>query len=119
MANITPMFSFSKGFVMLNYKYMGARPANIANVFELPGFGQLNLSAGYDLTKKLSLTGNINNLANSMGVMNWMATSQFALVDSFNHNSFTPERRQTAPNSIFQILTVQPRAYFLTLRYKL
>ncbi len=118
MANITPMFTFSKGFVMLNYKYMGARPANIANVFDLPGFGQLNLSAGYDLTKKLSLTANINNLANSMGVMNWMATSQFALVDSFNHNSFTPERRQTAPNSIFQILPVQPRAYFMTLRYK-
>jgi len=119
MANITPMFTFSKGFVMLNYKYMGARTANIANVFDLPGFGQLNLSAGYDLTKKLSLTANINNLANSVGVMNWMATSQFALVDSFNHNSFTTERRQTAPNSIFQILPVQPRAYFLTIRYKL
>ncbi|HAK78236.1 MAG TPA: hypothetical protein DCR35_14660 [Runella sp.] len=119
MANITPTLSFAKGYVMLNYKYMGARPANIANVFDLPGFGQLNLSAGYNVSKKLSLTANINNLTNVLGVMNWMATSQFALVDGFNHNSFTAERRQTAPNSVFQILPVQPRAYFLTLKYKL
>jgi iron complex outermembrane recepter protein len=118
MANISPIFTYNKGFVMLNYKYMGARPANIANVFDLPGFGQLNLSAGYDISKKLSLNANINNLTNVLGIMNWMATSQFALVDGFNHNSFTAERRQTAPNSIFQILPVQPRAYFLTVKYK-
>lgn len=118
MFNVSPIYTFKKGYLMLNYKYMGARPANIANVFELPGFGQLNLSAGFDISKKLSITANINNLTNVLGIMNWMATSQFALVDGFNHNSFTPERRVAAPNSIYQVLPVQPRAYFLTARIK-
>lgn len=118
MLNISPTYSFKKGYLMLTYRYMGAREANMANVFTLPGFGQLNLSAGYDISSKLSLNANINNLTNVLGVMNWMSTTKYALVDAFGHNSFTPERRKESPDSFYQIVPVQPRAYFLTVRYK-
>lgn len=119
MFNISPTYNFGKGYAMLTYKYMGDRQANMSNAFILPGFGQMNLSVGYDISPKISLTANINNLSNSVGVMNWMATTQYALVDAFSHNSFTPERRKESPNSYFQIVPIQPRAYFLTLRYRL
>lgn len=117
MFNLSPLYTFKKGFILLNYRYMGDRQANIANTFILPGFGQLNVSAGYELTKRLSLNLNVNNALNTLGIMNWMATTQYGLTDAFNHNSFTPERRRESPNSVFQILPIQPRAYFLTARY--
>ena len=119
MFNISPTYNFKKGYAMITYRYMGDRQANMANTFTLPGFGQTNLSVGYELSSKLSLTANINNLTDKLGVMNWQATSEKALVDAFGHNSFTPERRAENPNSIFQIIAVQPRSFFLTLSYKL
>ncbi len=118
MFNVSPLYTFNKGFAMLTYRYMGARQANMENVFVLPGFGQLNFSAGYDITPKISITAAVNNLTNTLGVMNWMATTQFALVNAFSHNSFTADTRKAIPNSYYQIIPVQPRAYFLTLRYK-
>ncbi|GAB2583446.1 TonB-dependent receptor [Spirosoma areae] len=118
MLNISPVYSVGKGYAMLTYKYLGARQANIANVFTLPGFGQFNLSAGYTISPKISLTANINNLANTVGVMNWQPSTQFSLVDAFGHDSFTVEKRNAAPNSIFQIIPIQPRAYFLTVKYR-
>ena len=119
MFNISPTYNFKKGYAMITYRYMGDRQANMANTFTLPGFGQTNLSVGYELSAKLSLTANINNLTDKLGVMNWQATSEKALVDAFGHNSFTPARRAENPNSIFQIIAVQPRSFFLTLSYKL
>ena len=118
MFNISPLYTFNKGFAMLTYRYMGDREANMANTFTLPGFGQLNFSAGYDITPKISITAVINNLTNTLGVMNWMATTQFALVNAFSHDSFTPAVRAAIPNSYYQIVPIQPRAYFLTLKYK-
>lgn len=118
MFNISPIYSFKKGYVMLTYRYMGARSANMANAFTLPGFGQLNLSLGYEISPKFSIGAYVNNLANTFGVMNWMSTTKYALVDAFGHNSFTPERRKESPESIYQVVPVQPRAYFLTLKYK-
>ena len=118
MFNLSPVYNFSRGYAMLTYRYMGARQANMANVFTLPGFGQLNFSAGYDLSPKISLAVMVNNVANTLGVMNWMATTQNSLIDAFSHNSFTPDTRRTLPNSVFQIVPIQPRAYFLTLKYK-
>lgn len=117
MFNIMPSYNFKKGFVMLTYKYMGARQANVSNAFTLPGFGQTNLSAGYEITPKLSVNANINNLTNTLGIMNWMATTKYALVDAFGHDSFTPQRRKESPDSYFQIIPIQPRAFFLALNY--
>lgn len=49
--------------------------------------------------------------------MNWSATPEKALVDAFGHNSFTPQRRAESPNSIYSVLAVQPRSFFLTATY--
>ena len=117
MFNIMPSFNFKKGYLMLTYKYMGARSANILNAFTLPGFGQTNLAAGYEISSKLSVNANINNLTNVLGIMNWMATTKYALVDAFGHNSFTPQRRKESPDSYFQIIPIQPRAFFVSLNY--
>ncbi|MEN9909836.1 MAG: hypothetical protein RLZZ540_2985 [Bacteroidota bacterium] len=118
MFNISPNYNFKKGYLSLNYQYMGDREANMANAFTLPGFGQLNFSAGYDLSPKLTLLANINNLTNTFGVMNWMAPSSTTLVDAFSHNSVTPARVASNPNEVFQVVAIQPRAYFLTLKYE-
>ena len=117
MFNLTPMYTFGKGYVLLTYKYLGNRAANMSNAFTLPGFGQLNLSAGYDLSKRISLQANINNLTNTFGIMNWSSTTKYALVDAFGHSSFTPERRRESPESIYSVVPIQPRAYFMTVKY--
>jgi len=118
MYTIVPTYSFKNGYVFTAWKYMGDRAANMSNAFTLPGFHQFNLGAGYDLSKKVSLSANVNNLFNTLGIMNWSATTEYALVDAFGHNSFTPERRAEKPNSKFSVLTVQPRAYFMTATFR-
>lgn len=118
MFNISPSYNFKKGNISLNYQYMGDREANMSNAFTLPGFGQLNFSAAYNLSSKLTVLANINNLTNNFGVMNWMAPSSRTLVDAFSHNSVTPARVASNPNEFFQVFAIQPRAYFLTLKYE-
>lgn len=118
MYTVVPTYSFSKGYVFAAWKYMGKRAANMANTFDLPGFHEFNLGAGYNLTKKLSITANVNNLFNTFGIMNWSATTENGLIDAFSHNSFTPERRKSSPNSIYSVLPIQPRAYFLSATYR-
>ena len=117
MFNVTPMYSFEKAYLQLTWKYMGARQSNMSNAFELPSFHQLNFGAGYNLSKKVALSANINNVANTFGIMNWSATTEKALVDAFGHNSFTPQRRAESSNSIYSVLAVQPRSFFLTATY--
>ena len=118
MFTVVPAYSFKKGYVFVAGKYMGKRAANMANTFSLPGFLETNLGAGYNFTSKFSLSANINNLFNTFGVMNWSATTENSLIDGFSHNSFTPERRAANPNSIYSVLAIQPRAYFISATYK-
>lgn len=56
---------------------MGKRAANVSNAFELPVYNQTNLNLGYNLTSKLQLQVNINNLFNQLGVMGWSAPGGF------------------------------------------
>lgn len=118
MYTIVPTYSFKNGYVFVAEKYMGRRAANMSNVFFLPGFHEFNLGAGYNVSKRVSLAANINNLFNTFGVMNWSATTENGLIDAFSHNSFTPERRAASPNSIYSVLPIQPRAYFVSATYK-
>lgn len=118
MFTIVPNYSFEKGYVNLAWKYMGKRAANMSNAFDLPGFHQLNFGAGYNLSKSISVAANINNVLNNFGIMNWSATSENSIIDSFGHESFTPAKRAANPNSKYSVLAVQPRAYFLAVTYK-
>ena len=90
----------------------------MSNAFDLPGFHEFGIGAGYDVTQKLSVSANVNNLFNTFGAMNWSPTTERNLIDAFSHDSFTPERRAANPNSIYSILAIQPRAYFISATYK-
>jgi len=118
MFSVVPTYSFKKGYVFIAGKYMGKRAANMSNAFDLPGFFETNFGAGFNVTSKLSLTANINNLFNTFGVMNWSATTENSLIDGFSHASFTPEKRAANPNSIYSVLAIQPRAYFVSVTYR-
>jgi len=118
MFSVVPAYSFAKGYVFATWKYMGKRAANMSNAFDLPGFHEFGLGAGYDITQKLSVSANVNNLFNTFGAMNWSPTTERNLIDAFSHDSFTPERRAANPNSIYSILAIQPRAYFISATYK-
>jgi outer membrane receptor protein involved in Fe transport len=118
MYTIVPTYSFKKGYVFLAEKYMGRRAANMANTFFLPGFHEFNLGAGFNVTKRVALAANINNLFNTFGIMNWSGTTEQSLVDAFSHNNFTPERRKASPHSVYSVLPIQPRAYFVSATYK-
>lgn len=118
MFSVVPTYSFKKGYVFAAWKYMGKRAANMSNAFDLPGFHEFNLGAGFNITSKLSISANINNVFNTFGAMNWSATTEGSLIDGFSHDSFTPEKRAANPNSIYSILAIQPRAYFASLTYR-
>ncbi len=118
MANVMPAYSFKKGYVFAAWKYMGKRAANMANVFYLPGFSEINTGAGYNITKNICLSANVNNVFNTLGIMNWSAGTQGSLIDAFSHNSLTAERRAANPNAVYSILPIQPRAYFISATYK-
>jgi outer membrane receptor protein involved in Fe transport len=118
MFSVVPTYSYKKGYVFAAWKYMGKRAANMSNAFYLPGFHEFNVGAGYNISKKISVSANINNLFNNFGVMNWSATTENSLIDGFSHNSFTPERRAANPNSIYSVLAIQPRAYFVSATYR-
>ena len=118
MFSVVPTYSFKKGYVFVAGKYMGKREANMSNAFTLPGFLETNFGAGYNITSKLSVSANINNLFNTFGVMNWSATTENSLIDGFSHDSFTPEKRAANPNSIYSVLAIQPRAYFVSVTYR-
>ena len=118
MFSVIPTYSFKNGYVFIAGKYMGKRAANMSNAFSLPGFLETNFGAGYNITSKLSITANINNVFNTFGIMNWSATTENSLIDGFSHNSFTPARRASNPNSVFSVLAIQPRAYFVSATYR-
>ena len=118
MSTIMPTYSFNKGYVFAAWKYMGRRAANMPNAFYLPGFSEFNIGAGYNISKRIGLSANINNLLNTFGVMNWSASTEGSLIDGFSHNSFTPEKRAANPNSIYSVLPIQPRAYFISATYR-
>ncbi|MCU7549769.1 TonB-dependent receptor [Chitinophagaceae bacterium LB-8] len=114
--NITPTYSTEKFYAFLSYQYTGKRWANVPNAFQLPSFSLFDLGIGYNVTKRLSLNANINNLFNSFGVMTWGAPGGFPAV--YNLSEFTKEKVEANKDALFPIGGTQPRAYFLTATYK-
>ena len=116
MINFGPTYTIDKFTLFGNYRYMGSRAANVINAFELPAYSQFDAGFTYNLTKALSLQGNVNNVFNSIGVMGWAPPGGFpAAIDP---QGFTPAKREADPNAAYSILSVQPRSYYLTAVFK-
>ena len=58
----------------------------------------------------------VNNLFNSEGVMSW--ASGGGLTSSLDRQGFTPARLAADPNQFLNVITVQPRSFYLTLDVK-
>ncbi len=116
MFGISPMYQKGKFNTAFNYYYMGARQANIPNAFKMPAFGQLDWNIAYDLTSKIRLQGNINNLTNVYGVLGWSGPGGFPA--ALNRQGFTKEYIAANPNAVYSTQGSMPRAYFLSVSYK-
>lgn len=100
-------------FANLDWKHMGERAGNVANVIVLPRFNQFDLALGYTYSQRLSFTFNVVILLDSEGVMTWRGWG----VSPGDRQSFTtlPENPET---TMLQYIPVQPRAFYLTTPYK-
>lgn len=114
--SVSPAYAAGKFNALLNYYYMGSRQANIPNAFRLPAFGQVDLSLGYDVSKRFRLQGNVNNVLNEYGVLGWSGPGGFPA--ALNRQGFTPEFVAANATAVFATQGSMPRAYFLTAAYK-
>ncbi len=116
MANITPEYTNGKFYANLTWNYMGKRQANFVNAFQLPSYSQMNMALGFNVTSKIKLSGNINNLFNDYGVMGWVGPGTFP--DNLNLEGVSKQAVISNPNAFHQTIAIPARAYFLTLSYK-
>ena len=116
MFNLAPRYSVGDFFAILSYNHLSKRPANTPNGFEMTGFNNVDISAGYKVSKQLSLQFNINNILNSFGVTNWLGSGGFPT--SLNRDRITPQYVKDNPNDTFSSTYNMPRSYFLTASYK-
>ena len=118
MANTSFNFGFTEQWSgTLAWQYMGARAANRYRTFYLPEFSQFNLSLRYEPTTRLSFGLNVNNLLNGKGVMSWAASGGFFA--ALDRQGFSPAQRAANPDATFSVVTIQPRAGYLTVTYKI
>jgi iron complex outermembrane receptor protein len=113
---VSPTYTAGKFYSSLDFSYMGKRPANVANVFDLPAYNQSNLNLGYNLTSKFQLQANINNIFNQLGVMGWSAPGGFPA--SLDRQGFTKAQLDANPNAVYSTMNLPSRAYFITATYK-
>jgi iron complex outermembrane recepter protein len=116
MFNIAPRITLDKFYAIVSYNHLDKRPANTANGWEMPGFDNVDLSAGYAVSKQLSFQFNVNNLLNKYGIMEWLAPGNFPT--NTNREAITKTFVAANPNSLYTSLRNMPRAYFLTVSYK-
>ncbi len=116
MFSISPTYTTNKFYASVTYNYLGSRQANIPNAFKMPAFGQVDLSMGYDVSKKVALQFNINNVFNKYGVLGWSGPGGFPA--ALNRQGFTKEFIAANPDAVYATQGSMPRAYFLTVSYK-
>jgi iron complex outermembrane receptor protein len=116
--SVTPSYNTGKFFSFITWQYLGAREANVANAFELPAFSQFNLGTGYDFTKKLQVSFNINNVLNKYGVMSWSRPGTF--LQALDRQGYTKAMYEadSKANKTYSTIAIPARAYYLTLTYK-
>ncbi|HEU5080735.1 MAG TPA: TonB-dependent receptor [Opitutaceae bacterium] len=113
IVNLTPTYQQGNFTGSISWKYMGARPANIANMFTLPAYDQTDLFLSWAFNDHFSVSLNVNNVFDGEGVVNWAGYGDQA--SQFNRQNFTT---RPDPNTTFLIVPIQPRAYFLSATYK-
>lgn len=117
--NITPTLNLDKFYTFLTWNFMGKRQANNANAFTLPSFSMFDFGAGYDFTKKLSASVNVNNLFNTYATMSWTRPGSYADQRAPLDN-FTTAMYQAAESANMPYFTVAnpPRSAFFSVTYK-
>ena len=116
MSNIAPRLTLDKFYGIVSYNHLDKRPANTANGWNMPGFDNIDLLAGYAVSKQLSFQFNMNNVLNSFGIMEWLAPGNFPT--NTNREAITKEFVAANPNSLYTSLRNMPRSFFLTVSYK-
>lgn len=104
LASATGTYRINEGSLYLTLRRMGARQANAANTFQLPGFSVIDFGGEYDFTENINLSFIVKNVANSRGILSWQGVGGFDGLD----------RSRTPSNEVFSVVTVQPRAFFMT-----
>jgi iron complex outermembrane receptor protein len=112
MVNTTLSYTREKYFANLQWKHMGERAGNIANVIMLPRFNQFDVAFGYEFTPNFSLNLNVNNVLDDAGVMTWRGWG----VDPADRQGYTT-LPATGDRTILQFVPIPPRAYFLSATY--
>ncbi len=98
----------------LDWDYVGSRPANRFNAFDMPGFSLVNLGATYRIGDNLRVRGEVKNLLNEdTGVLSWSRSGGF--LASLNRQGLTPEAVASDPGGLYSAVYAQLRAYFVTL----
>ncbi|MFG4003348.1 TonB-dependent receptor [Flavobacterium aquidurense] len=113
---ISPSYTSGKFYSSLDFSYMGKRPANVANAFDLPSYNTSNLNLGYTINKNWQVQGNINNVFNQIAVMAWSAPGGFPA--SLDRQGFTKADVEANPNATYATMNLPARAFFLTGIYK-
>lgn len=113
--DITPNFNIGeKVYAFVNWRYLGARQANFANGFQLPGFSETKIGVGYDITKSFNVQLNVNNVFNSHGLMRYVGSG----VGLGGFSGSTPEYVASNPDELFICQPIMPRSIYLQLSYK-
>ncbi len=115
MFAITPTYDNGTIFASLTWRYMGERPANVAQTFQLKAFDYFDFAGSYTFNDNWSIQLNVNNVFNDFGVMSWQAPGNFP--ESLDRQAFLPEMLEADPNALFGIISIPQRSVFLTLNY--
>ncbi len=100
----------------LNWDYVGSRPANRYNAFDMPGFSIVDVGATYWFNDSVSVRVEIQNLLNEdTGVLSWSRSGGF--LASLNRQGLTPEEVAASPGGLYSTVLAQLRAYFVTLTF--
>ncbi|RMB12435.1 TonB-dependent receptor [Eilatimonas milleporae] len=95
------------------WTYLGDRPANRNNAFDLPAFSIFDLGANYQLFENVLLGAEVRNVFNKTnGVMSWGPTG--GLLASLNRQALTRAQVDADPNGLLNIITAPPRSFFFT-----
>lgn len=114
MGSMGITYDRSAWFGGARYNYMGKRFGNIANAFELPAYGTIDLDLGYALSNSWSLGLRVRNLFNSAGLINFFGPNQFGS----NSDAASPEFISANPDASFVVFPISPRAVYLSVDYR-
>ena len=115
LTSITPSYRLNRFTTSLGWRYVGSSPANAADAFDIPGYSTFNYQAGYQVSPRVYVNFNINNVFNSIGVTGWYPPGGFP--NNLTSEALTKAQVAANPNAVYGARPTQPRSYFLSLSY--